>query len=112
MRETLRNKVHNRLEHIRKTVLAEKVNLDDEGKGLGGLTDTSAQLIGQIAVDSFKKVEHDFYNVVLRGDVGLVDVAWSKKESHTQTIEKYAKEKDEASRILEDRFKEVLGDAD
>jgi tetratricopeptide (TPR) repeat protein len=112
MRESVRGKVQGRLERIRKTLLGEKVNLDDEAKGLGGLTDTSAQLIGQIAVDSFRKVEQDFYGVVLHGDVGLVDVAWSKKESHTQTIENYAKQKEEANRILEDRFKEVLGDAE
>jgi tetratricopeptide (TPR) repeat protein len=112
VREAVHTKVLDRMETTRRAILTEKVKLEDESRQIGTLTGSSGQLIGQIAVDAFKQVERRFYDVVLRGDVGLVDVAWSRKEQRSHTIEKYAKEKEDAGRVLEDRFKEVLGDAD
>jgi hypothetical protein len=112
LRDQVRQKAHARIEAYRQRVVAEQANLDDHQHALSTLSGNSNQLIGQIAVDAFRKIEKDFYGIVLKGDVGLVDVAWSRKQERTHKIEQYAKEKDEASKILDDRFKEVLGNAD
>lgn len=112
LREQVRQKALARVEGFRQQVVAEQANLDEHDRALTTLSGSSNQLIGQIAVDAFRKIEKDFYGIVLKGDVGLVDVAWSRKQERTHKIEQYAKEKDEAAKILEDRFKEVLGNAD
>jgi hypothetical protein len=112
MRDGIQLRGRDGVDAFRRRIVSEQVKVEDEEKALKGLDGSSGQLIGQIAVDLFRKVEHDFYSIVLRGDVGLVDVAWSRKQQRTETIEKYAKEKDQAQKVLEDQFKEVLGDAD
>ncbi len=78
-----------------------------------GLVASSAQnLVGNIAYESFKRVRKQFYDLVLKADVGLVDVAWTRKQDKTLQIQNLAKQKDRELRGLDDEFKEVLKDVE
>ena len=64
--------------------------LDDEkrtvapiAQTLGGYTDESADVGGGIMAESLKAVTQRFYNVVVRADVGIIDVAWALKDDST-----------------------------
>ena len=66
----------------------------------------------RIAFDSFKRVRRQFYDLVLKADVGMVDVAWTKKQDDTNKIQDLSKQKDKELKGLDDEFKEVLKDVD
>jgi tetratricopeptide (TPR) repeat protein len=99
-------------EAIRKEVEAER----DKLRGYAGEVDTvssdARNLVGRITYDSFKRVKKQFDDLVLKADVGLVDVAWTKKQDDTTKIQNLSKQKDRELKSLDDEFKEVLKDVD
>lgn len=99
-------------EAIRRQVEAER----DKLRGYAGEVDTvssdARNLVGRITYDSFKRVKKQFDDLVLKADVGLVDVAWTKKQDDTNKIQNLSKQKDRELKSLDDEFKEVLKDVD
>ena len=67
-------------------------------------------LVGRIAFDSFQRVHQQFYELVLKADVGVVDVAFTRKQDHTQEIQRLSAQKDQELRRLDSEFSEVLGE--
>jgi len=67
--------------------------------------------VGHIAFESIQKVRRQFYDLVLKADVGLVDVAFTRKQDKTTEIQKLSSQKDDELQSLETEFKEVLEDA-
>ena len=62
----------------------------------------------RIALNSFRRVQDAFYALILKADVGIVDVAWSRKADKSKEIQRLAQEKDRQIRFLDQEFKEVL----
>ena len=61
-------------EEIRDKVVAEAKLLDGYSKDVGSVSGDAQQLVGRIAYDSFRRVRRQFYDLVLKADVGVVDV--------------------------------------
>ena len=57
-------------------------------------------------------MRQQFYDLVLKADVGIVDVAFTRKQSKTSAIQKLSSQKDDELRALDEDFKEVLKDVD
>ena len=57
-------------------------------------------------------MQKSFYNLVLKADVGVVDVSFQRKQDKTSEIQKLAGQKDRELRQLDEEFKEVLKDVD
>jgi len=108
----LQTAVANKAEGIRKQVQQEQGKLRHYSGEVDGIASDARNLVGRIAFDSFKRVRKQFYDLVLKADVGMVDVAWTKKQDDTEKIQKLSKEKDKQLKGLDDEFKEVLEDVD
>jgi tetratricopeptide (TPR) repeat protein len=109
---TLRDRVQTRSKKLREMVQTEQTLLNGY-QGEVAQTSTQAKgLVGRIAFDSFKRVRQSFYDLVLKADVGVVDVAFTRKQDKTQEIQKLAAQKDRELKQLDDEFKEVLKDVD
>ncbi|WP_225413978.1 tetratricopeptide repeat protein [Stigmatella hybrida] len=67
-------------------------------------------LVGRIAFDSFRRVRQHFYELVLKGDLGLVDVAFTRKQDKTEQIQALSVQKDEAVRALDKSLQDSLQD--
>ncbi len=111
-RMALREQVKQRGGVIRQKVLAEQQLLQDYGQEVAGASGNARNLVGRIAYESIQRVRQQFYNVVLKADVGQVDVAFTRKQDKTEEIQKLAAQKDRELRSLEEDFKEVLEDVD
>jgi hypothetical protein len=98
------------LKEIEASVDDEKLKVSAYRKTLGGYTDESADVGGGIVADNFKAVTQRFYNVVVRADVGIIDVAWALKESSTHESTKLLAERKRELKLLDDQFKEVTKD--
>jgi hypothetical protein len=99
-------------DEIRDKVVAEQVLLKQYNGDETRASGEAGQLVGRIAFDSFRRVRGQFYDLVLKADVGVVDVAFTRKRDKTSDIQKTAADKDRQLRALDEEFKEVLKEAD
>lgn len=111
-KQILRDRVQKRASKLRSTVQSEQALLDGYGKDVVGISSNAKELVGRIAFDSFKRVRQSFYDLVLKADVGVVDVAFTRKQDKTAQIQKLSSQKDRELKQLDDEFKEVLKDVD
>ena len=79
---------------------AELAEYEQEGRTVG-----SAVLAG-----SFKDVKAKFYDVIVRTDVGAVDVSWSQKEDTDDDLKRLGLARSRELKQLHDEFRDVLED--
>jgi len=65
---------------------------------------------GAVLGQSFRDVKTKFYDVLVRADVGVVDVAWSRKEASDDELKRLNLEKQREVKQIRDEFREVLQD--
>lgn len=109
---TIRERVQRRAQKLRDQVLAEATLLEGFSKDTDAITGETRNLVGRIAFDSFRRVQKSFYDLVLKADVGVVDVSFQRKQDKTSEIQKKSAAKDRELKQLEDEFKDVLKDVD
>nr|WP_211194653.1 tetratricopeptide repeat protein [Pyxidicoccus fallax] len=109
-RDVLRARLESRGRDIREKVLAEQQLLDRYEAEVAAVTGDTRNLVGRIAFESFRRVRQQFYDLVLRADVGVVDVAFSEKQDKTTEIQRLSAQKDKALRELDAEFKDVLAE--
>ncbi len=66
------------------------------------------QLLGRIAFQSFTRVGRQFYDLMLRADVGVIDAAWTQKKDRSEAVTQLENVKRGQLRALQDQFQEVL----
>lgn len=108
----IRERVARRAQKLREQVMLEQKLIDDYTKETEAVTGDTRNLVGRIAFDSFKRVRQSFYDLVLKADVGVVDVAFQRKQDKTGSIQKLAGQKDRELKALDEEFKEVLKDVE
>ena len=100
--------VDEKLVPIRSTIDEEKGRIGGYRALLTGYDGESADAGGGILADSLKSVSQRFYNIVVRSDVGIIDVAWALKDSATKETNRLVSERKRELKLLDDEFKEVL----
>ncbi|MFN0061516.1 MAG: tetratricopeptide repeat protein [Myxococcaceae bacterium] len=95
---------------IRAKVAREQELLTTFTKESSTLSTDARQTVGKVAFDSFRRVRRQFYELVLKADVGLVDVAFTRKQDKTSEIQRISAQKDEQLRALDTEFRDVLED--
>jgi hypothetical protein len=106
----LRAQLERRGRLIRDKVQAEQHLLGQYNTEVASVSGDARNLVGRIAFESFRRVRQQFYHLVLKGDVGRVDVAFTRKQDKTTEIQKLSAQKDKELRALDRDFKEVLED--
>ncbi len=108
----IRERVERRAQKLRDQVLTEATMLDGFSKDTEAITEQTRNLVGRIAFDSFRRVQRSFYDLVLKADVGVVDVSFQRKQDKTGEIQKKSAMKERELKQLADEFKDVLKDVD
>jgi tetratricopeptide (TPR) repeat protein len=111
-KSALREQVTRRGRLIQNKVTAVQALLSNYSTEVSSVSGDARNLVGRIAFDSFKRVRQQFYDLVLKADVGLVDVAFTRKQDETNQIQKLSLQKDQDLRALDNEFKEVLKEVD
>jgi hypothetical protein len=93
-------------------VAAERSGLTDQQAAMDALVADSRDVIGRIAFRSFSAVRAQFYKLVLKADVGVIDVAWSRKRERLEKIQQLAQEKAAELDVLDRDYKLVLREVD
>jgi len=93
---------------LRSQVAEQKVALAAHGGTLDGVQAVAKDLLGHIAVRSIADVRAQFYRLVLKADVGIVDVAWSRKRQRLDKIQQLAVQKDAEVDQLDRDYRALL----
>jgi tetratricopeptide (TPR) repeat protein len=93
---------------LRSRVQGERKLMQGYSGDLGGVQEETKNLVGRIAFKSFRDVRAQFYRLVLKADVGIIDVAWQRKRERVDKIQQLSAQKSADSAAMEEEFRGVL----
>ncbi len=97
-----------RIETVTRYLTGAKEQLAQAGEKLGSVLDESKALGGGLAQAMFTRVAEKFYDLVVRSDVGIIDVSWGLKDQKTQAVTKLTSLKNLELKALDEDFRKVL----
>jgi len=100
--------VASRLELVNHYLAAGKEELTRASEKLGGIVEASKTMGGGLAQAMFTKVADKFYDLVVRSDVGTIDVSWGLKDQKTQAVTRLTNQKSLELKALDEDFRKVL----
>jgi tetratricopeptide (TPR) repeat protein len=100
--------VEERTRAIQKVLTEEGGKLEGYRATLVELDATTEDVVGTLALGHYQKVQRRFYDLVLKADVGVVDVGWAVREEHRNRIENLTRERARALQSLDDEFREIM----
>ena len=86
----------------------ETVNLVRYRAALKSLEGETEDVVGAITYINFNRVHERFYDLVLRADLGKIDVSWAKREDHRLRIDALTRERARELQALDDEFRDVM----
>lgn len=78
--------VDDRLSGARETLRVERQALDTYRRSLEGIEANAGDLRAQATAVALDRVRREVSRIVLRGDVGIIDTAFARKQAETETI--------------------------
>jgi hypothetical protein len=108
MNDEIDRLVDEALTDVREQVAKEKADLNSYRSEFLSYEAESRALGGTVLGQSFKDVKAKFYDVVIRSDVGLVDVSWSQKEDVDGDLARFNLQKNRELKQLRDEFRDLL----
>lgn len=110
LQAALDEQIEDKVSEVRSELLAELARLDTYEKehvGLGGETD---RILGPLAAASLSAVAREFKTLVRKADVGIIDVAWARKQAESKRVGKLLEEQQTQILELENEFADVIED--
>ncbi|MEO8700414.1 MAG: tetratricopeptide repeat protein [Kofleriaceae bacterium] len=98
------------MDQVKQALAQERTNLAGYKTELDDYGQESRTIGGTVLGASFKDVKAKFYDIVIRTDVGNVDVAWSQKEDDDDDLKRLNLSRQRELKQLRDEFRDVLQD--
>jgi hypothetical protein len=93
---------------ITRKLSGEKLKQDQYKLQVANLELESKGLAAKIAYNSFTVVRKKFYDLVLRAEVGVIDVAWREKQTIQSEKLNLTKNKNRELKVLDSEFSDLL----
>ena len=91
------------------TVVDEEIaNLGRYRIALRSLEGETVDVVGAITYLNFNRIHRRFYDLVLRADVGKIDIAWARREDSRLRIDTLTRERARELQALDDEFRDVM----
>ncbi len=100
--------VEERTAEMREVIGEESTNLEGYRNALASLEGETIEVVGAVTQSNFDDVRHRFYDLVLRADVGRIDVAWARREEHRMRVDLLTRERSREIQALDDEFREIM----
>jgi chromosome segregation ATPase len=97
---------------LRERVAEERVALAAQDGALDVVQAASRELFGAVALHAMTEVRAQLHRLVLKADLGLVDVAWSRKRQRLEKIQQLAVQKNVETDQLEREHRPLLREVD
>lgn len=108
---TIDGLVDEALKGVRILLEEERRNLADYQKEFTEVEALSHELGGEVLAGTFASVRERLYDVVIRSDVGTIDVSWSQKEEADADLKRYNLARQRELKQLRDEFRDILEEA-
>jgi hypothetical protein len=96
------------LRDVREALDEEKARLSAYQREYHDLELESRELGGQVLGESFGVVRDMFYDILVRTDVGIIDIAWAQREFADKTLKNLNRDKQREQRTLRVEFDQVI----
>ena len=103
--------VRRRVAEMLEVVDEETANLARYRVALGSLEGETEDVVGAITYLNFNRVHDRFYDLVLRADLGKIDVSWARREDHRLRIDALTRERARELQALDDEFRDVMDES-
>jgi hypothetical protein len=100
--------VNERVREMRDVIEEETGKLAGYRSALGGLEGETEAVVGEVTYANFNRVRARFYDLVLRADVGRIDVSWARREEHRMRVDMLTRERSQRLQALDDEFREIM----
>lgn len=110
VQDTVDQIVEYALTDVRSSLVEEKTRLAAYKREFVEYEAESRVLGGDILEISFKVVKDKFYDVIIRSDIGVIDVSWSQKESIDELAARLGLDKLREMRTLREEFRDIIED--
>ena len=100
--------VEERVADMRRVIDEEQAKLDGYRNAIAGLEGEAEEVIGAVTANTFQEVRERFYDLVLRADVGRIDVAWARREEHRMRVDMLTRERSRELQALDDEFRDIM----
>ena len=107
-RRRLESLVDRRTASLKAQVMQELGRIEEEEEQLRRAKETAGDVVASIGLGALDRVASEFRDVLLRADVGIVDVAWDLKEAQTGRINQRVAEQRHELQVLDREFSDVL----
>jgi tetratricopeptide (TPR) repeat protein len=97
---------------LRARIGSERRELQAHAGTIDAVVQEAKSFVGELAFRSFRDVREQFYQLVLKADVGIVDVAWSRKRERLDKIQQLSQQKAAELQQLDRDFKTLLREVD
>jgi hypothetical protein len=96
-----------RVSSMQKVLEEESVKLVGYREQLGALETETEEVVAGVTYANFDDVRGRFYDLVLRADVGRIDVTWARREEHRMRVDMLTRERSRELQALDDEFREI-----
>lgn len=86
----------------------EKLKLNQYEQQIFQLKLGSKRLASRIAFNTFLTVRKKFRDLVLKAEVGVIDVAWQEKQTIRNEVTRLSKERNSELRVLDSEFRDLV----
>jgi hypothetical protein len=100
--------VEERAAEMRGLLEEERAKLAGYRKQLEELVTEADIVVGWVTWQNFGRVQQRFYDLVLKADVGRIDVSWAEREEHRMRVEILTRERTRQMEALDQEFKEII----
>lgn len=104
---TIDGTIDRELAEVRAAITEEKQRLVGYREELETYEVEAQTLGGDVLSNNFGKVSQKFYEVLIRSDVGVIDVAWASRENAETTLKRLTLEESRERRVLQEQFGDV-----
>jgi hypothetical protein len=104
--------VAERQAEVRQQLGSEATHVEGYRTQLAALETEAEEVVGGVTYASFANVRQRVYDLVLRSDVGTIDVSWADREEHRSRVEMLTRERAREMRALDDEFREIMEGAE
>lgn len=100
--------VEERVSEMSRVIQEEEANLVGYREALASLEGETEEVVGAVTEGTFLQVRDRFYDLVMRADVGRIDVTWQRREEHRMRVDMLTRERSRAIQALDDEFRDIM----
>lgn len=108
LQQGLDEQIESKVAEVRDLIEVERRRLDGYQAEAEGLRTETDAMLGPVAIDTLRTVATQFKDIVLKADVGIIDVAWARKQGVTTKVAGLVRDQQARTQELEAEFSDVL----